>query len=255
MSPSSASKAEKLGYTNVKVFHDGLPAWKKAGNMIVSTPQYLKETMDKGFPPILIDVRSVNEAKRAHIDGAVSVPSQEMIKAKDIFPASKSAPIMLYAADTQSAEKAFVIVRGWGYGNTSILEGGVVRWKELGNPVVSGELKTSIVYIPKLRPGEISIEEFKGIAETSTVDKLILDVRDEDEARQGMLKGATNMPTQAIPNRLGEIPKDKEIIAYCANGVRAEMVYYLLKDAGYKVRFLNASLNIDKDGKYTITKE
>ena len=36
MSPLAARKAEKLGYKKIKVFHAGLPAWKKAGNIIVS---------------------------------------------------------------------------------------------------------------------------------------------------------------------------------------------------------------------------
>lgn len=223
--------------------------------MVVSTPQYLKETMDKGIPAVLIDVRPSEESEKAHIDGAVSIPSQKISVSKNVFPADKSAPMILYAADTRSAENAFTIVRGWGYGNTSVLEGGIESWKSLGYPVASGKLTSTIVYVPKLSPGEISVEEFKKIVETLPADKLVLDVRDEDETMQGMLKGAINIPTQQIPNRLGELPKDKEIIAYCVNGVRAEMIYYLLKDAGYNVRFLNASLDIDNHGKYTITKE
>jgi rhodanese-related sulfurtransferase len=72
---------------------------------------------------------------------------------------------------------------------------------------------------------------------------------------QGMLKGARNIPTQEISGKLSEIPKDKEIVTHCITGVRAEMAYLILKDAGYKVRFLNADIKIDKDGEYEITKE
>lgn len=67
LSPSSASKAEKLGYTNVKIYHDGLPAWKKAGNLIVSTSQYVKENMDKDMPQVIIDLRPRDEAQKGHI--------------------------------------------------------------------------------------------------------------------------------------------------------------------------------------------
>mgnify|MGYP000458473827 CR=1 FL=1 len=33
------------------------------------------------------------------------------------------------------------------------------------------------------------------------------------------------------------------------------MAYHILREAGYKVRFLNANIKIDKDGKYEISKE
>ena len=104
-------------------------------------------------------------------------------------------------------------------------------------------------------PGEISIVEFKAPAETGAQDKIILDVRDADEAMYGMLKGAINIPAGQIKDRLSEIPKDKEIITYCITGLRAESAYDDLKEAGYKVRFLNALIQIDKDGKYEITKK
>jgi len=255
LSPSSAGKAEKLGYVNVKVFRDGMPAWKKAGNLVVSTSQYVKENMDKDIPQVIIDLRPPDDAQKGHIKGAVSIPSKEISTAKDRFPADKKAPIVLYADDAKTAVDAFKVVRGWGYTNTSVLEGGIETWKKAGNPVVSDKLKTTIVYVPKPRPGEIGVEDFKKIAETLPADKLILDVRNEDEAMHGMLKGAKNIPAQDIKSRLSEIPKDKELIVHCLTGVRAEMAFHTLKEAGYKVRFLNANIKIDKDGKYEISKE
>ena len=255
LSTSSARKAEQEGYKNVKVFLDGMPAWKGAGNLVLSSAGYIKEIMDKDIPAVLVDVRLVDEAKRDHIPNAVSIPAKEIAHAKDRFPDEKSAPVILYANDTKAAADVFKTVRGWGYSNTTVLEGGIEAWKKTGGLVVNGDITSKIVYVPKLRPGEISIEEFKRIAETLPSDKLIVDVRDEDEAMQGMLKGALNIPAGDLRDRLKEIPKDKELITHCATGVRGEMAYHILKEAGYKVRFLNATIKIDKDGKYTITKE
>lgn len=237
------------------MFIDGLPAWKKAGNVVLSSPKNLKEHMDKDIPNVLIDVRPAADAKKGHIQGAVSIPAAEIAKAKDRFPGSKSAPIILYADDTKTAADVFKTVRGWGYPNTSVLDGGIEGWKKNGGLVVSGDVTTKIVYVPKPRPGAVAIEEFKTIAETLPAGKLILDVRDEDESMQGMLKGAVNIPGGDLKERMKELPKDKEIITHCLTGVRAEMAYNVLKDAGYKVRFLDADIKIDKDGKYTITKE
>ena len=255
LSLSSAGKAEKMGYTRVKVFADGLHAWKKTGNLVVSSVQSLKEYLEKGIPFVLIDLRPTDEAKRGHIIGAVSVPGKDLPNEKERFPSDKSAPIMLYDNDTKSGLDDFASVRGWGYTNVAVLEGGFDEWKRSGGLVISGEVATRIVYVPKLRAGEISIEEFKRIAETSPPDKLILDVRDEDEAMQGVLKGALNVPSWDLKDRLKEITRDKEIILYSDTGLRAEMAYHMLKEAGFKVRFLNANIKIDKDGKYTIMKE
>ena len=251
----SAGKAEKMGYTRVKVFADGLHAWNKAGNLVVSSVQSLKEYLEKGIPFVLIDLRPTDVAKRGHIIGAVSVPGKDLSLAKDRFPADKSAPIMLYNNDTRSGWNDFVLVRGWGYTNVALLEGGFDEWRRSGGLVISGDVATRIVYVPKLRAGEISIEEFKRIAELLPPDKLILDVRDEDEAMQGKLRRALDVPSWELKDRLEEITRDKEIIVYGDTGVRAEMAYHILKEAGFKVRFLNANIKIDKDGKYTIVKE
>jgi rhodanese-related sulfurtransferase len=70
-----------------------------------------------------------------------------------------------------------------------------------------------------------------------------------------MLKGAVNIPAGKITERAAEISKDKEIITHCTTGIRAEMAYDDLKELGFKVRFLNAVIQIDKDGKYEITKK
>ena len=82
---------------------------------------------------------------------------------------------------------------------------------------------------------------------------LILDVRNQDEANAGMIKGAKLIPDEDLLARMGEIPKDKRIVTHCATGVRAEMAYHKLKDKGYKVNFVKADLAIKKDGSFVAT--
>ena len=202
---------------------------------------------------MLVDLRNPEDAGKGHIQGAVSVPVKELSAAKEKFPADKSAPVILYS-DT-AGEEAFRIVRGWGYKDTTILRGGIEGWKQAGGKVASGSLPTAIVYAPKPRPGEIPIEEFKSIAEKGAPGKIILDVRDVDEAMNGMIKGAINIPAGQIKERLSELPRDKEIITHCVTGIRAEAAYDDLKESGFNTRFLNALIQIDKDGRYEITKK
>lgn len=69
----------------------------------------------------------------------------------------------------------------------------------------------------------------------------------------GVIKGAKNIPVNELKDRLNELPKDKEIVIHCATGMRAEMAYNILKEAGYNVKFLDATIQIKKGGKYKIT--
>lgn len=44
---------------------------------------------------------------------------------------------------------------------------------------------------------------------------LVLDVRPEIEYAHGHLRGAINIPLEALPKKAGELPKDKRIVVYC----------------------------------------
>jgi len=230
-----------------------MPAWKKAKKTVVSTTKHLQDQYKNEMPVVVIDLRPVDTAAAAHIPGAVSVPASELPNMKHAFPGAKSAPVILYANNRKDAMASFDTVRGWGFKNTSILEGGFPAWQKSGAEVAINQLATEIVYVPKPVPGSIPVGEFKQIVETLPADKFILDVRDEDEAMQGMLQGAHNIPSQDVADNLDQIPKDKEIIIHCITGVRAEMAYLTLKEKGYTARFLNANIDIDKDGHYNVT--
>ena len=47
-------------------------------------------------------------------------------------------------------------------------------------------------------------------------EAVVVDVRTKETYAQGHIKGAILMPTAEISNRLGELPKDKQIVFYCA---------------------------------------
>ena len=98
-----------------------------------------------------------------------------------------------------------------------------------------------------------TIDDFKKIAANTPADTLILDVRNRDEGNAGMIKGALLIPDEDLAQRIAEVPKNRKIVTHCATGVRAEMAYHKLKDAGYAVQFLNADIEIGKDGKAKIT--
>jgi rhodanese-related sulfurtransferase len=121
MSPLSAREAEKLGYTNLRVLTSGLPGWKKAKGLVVLPTNGLKKMIHENTSYVLIDLRSQKAST------AVSIPEAELAAAKGKFPKDKSAPVILYN-DSQASEAIFALVRGWGYKNTSVLNGGASGW-------------------------------------------------------------------------------------------------------------------------------
>jgi rhodanese-related sulfurtransferase len=255
MSPKSMQRAEAMGYTNAKVYREGMPEWTHK-NYGVLPVAFLKEAwIDKGIPHVLIDVRPAADVAAGFIPGAVSLPAGSINAALPQFPDKKfKAPIIVYDADGGSAaiDAAKTIVAA-GYPNVTVVTGGIGAWKAAGYPLVSDALATKIAYAPKPRPGEVPIAEFTKLATATPAGTLILDVRNPDEASGGMIKGALLVPDEEIVVRMGEIPKDKRIVTHCLTGVRAEMAYHKLKDKGYDVGFLNAAIEVGGDGSFKIT--
>lgn len=72
----------------------------------------------------------------------------------------------------------------------------------------------------------------------------VLDVRPPEEYAAGHLPGAVNIPVQQLEKRLGELPRRKEIVAYC-RGPYCLMSYdavELLRKKGLKARRLEDGL-------------
>ena len=65
--------------------------------------------------------------------------------------------------------------------------------------------------------------------------EFLLDVRDADEvAELGKLKDAVNIPLGELRDRLGELPHDRRIVAYCQKGQRGYLATCLLRGHGFE---------------------
>lgn len=63
---------------------------------------------------------------------------------------------------------------------------------------------------------------------------LLLDVRTTDEFSFGTIAGAINIPLDDLRNRLSELPKDKDIVVFCAVGQRGYVAERILKGNGFE---------------------
>jgi adenylyltransferase/sulfurtransferase len=62
---------------------------------------------------------------------------------------------------------------------------------------------------------------------------LLLDVREPHEYAAGHLEETTHIPMQQIPQRVAELPRDKEIVVYCRSGSRSARVQQFLISNGF----------------------
>ena len=255
MSPNSLLKAEALGYTNVKVYREGYPEWLEKNIGVIAAPHLKEAWIDKQIPHVLVDARPASTAAEGAIPGAVSVPPSKVRAAVAGFPNPKlKAPIMVYDGDGgNTALTVARVIKESGQPNVTVIGGGIDAWKNAKNAVMTGTLPTQVAYVPKPRPGSIPNEEFVKLATATPADVLILDVRNTDEANAGMIKGAMLIPDEDLLARIAEVPKSKRIITHCSTGIRAEMAYHKLKQAGYNVGFLYAALDVKKDGTFKVT--
>lgn len=65
-------------------------------------------------------------------------------------------------------------------------------------------------------------------------DCLLVDVREPYEYKGGHVKGTKNIPLGQITQRLGELPREREIVLICRSGHRSLMAARKLKKLGYE---------------------
>jgi rhodanese-related sulfurtransferase len=256
----AVGKAQEAGYTNLKGFQAGMPGWKKSRLPVHSEASWLAKNLNTQH--VILDVRAQAASSQSHIQGAVALPVTELQAMTQRFIAEQKvpelpgvtdlrAPIVVYADSHTSREAllAYKELRNWGYNGVTVLNGGMSNWVAAGLPTEQGAAATAIVFEKKLAPGAIAPKEFVAL-EQSREGVLFVDVRTDQEVATGVIKDARHIPLEQLEDRLAELPKDKEIILYCTNGARAEMAYQTLDKLGFKSRFLNEYIVIDKNGQF-----
>ena len=78
---------------------------------------------------------------------------------------------------------------------------------------------------------QVSVQELKQRRDAGE-DVFVLDVREPYEYQIAQI-GGTLIPQNDVPNRLAEIPRDREIIVQCRSGQRSQRIAEFLAQAGY----------------------
>ena len=260
LSHNSAFKAEKLGYTNVKVYADGFPDWLKDGNLHGVSVAHIKKQLDEKAPLTLVDSRpKERKYDKGHIPGAINMPDSQFDKlAAQLLPSDKAAALYFYCdglackLSNDSAMKAIKL----GYTNVKVVPDGYPGWEKAYGAGPTAD--SPVVAAPSIQGGKesgtITVESFERIYRESPGTVHLIDVRDPQEFVTGTFKGASNMPINSLEKSLDKLPTDKPIIFFCGAGGRSGEAHDMVKLylPALKTYFLDADIKWTKEGSYTI---
>jgi len=260
LSHNSARKAEALGYTNVKVFAAGFPAWMKVeGNYAAVSADWMKKQIDGKADMVVVDSRP-RRAKydKGHIPSAISIPDSEFDKLKDQLPADKNTSLVFYCGGLtcplshKSAKKAIAM----GYTDVKVFAAGYPAWVAVADTATMAQAAPASLKAGK-EEGSIDHDVFRKIMAENPQSILLIDVRDKDEFAAGTLKTAVNMPVDVLEENIKTLPTDKPIVFFCSTGARSGESYYMVKDLRPELKdvyYVDGELKFQKNGSYTLKK-
>jgi rhodanese-related sulfurtransferase len=79
-------------------------------------------------------------------------------------------------------------------------------------------------------PGEINVSQAYNLYQQGA---FLLDVRTQEEWDASHVPDATLIPLDQLENRLGELPRDQEIVVICRSGNRSQVGRDILRQAGF----------------------
>jgi rhodanese-related sulfurtransferase len=269
LSHNSAFKAEKLGYTNIKVYPAGSPDWKAKGGPISVSAAYLKKLAEDKTPHVLIDARPKRVADKGMIPGAINISDTEFDKNVDKLPADKATPLIYYCGGLEcvlsdnSAEKA----RKLGYTNVLTYPPGYPEWEKLNPPaspmaamagaaanMASAMAQAAAQLVPGKEKGSVTVDSFQALWKANPGAIMLVDVRDAKEVAAGTIKGSVNIPMNELEKKVGTLPSDKPVVFVCGTGARSGEAYDTVKLLGGKVQawFIDADTKFNADGSFTM---
>jgi hydroxyacylglutathione hydrolase len=167
---------------------------------------------------LLVDARTNEQFDEAHIPGAISASAYETgfaTKVAKVVP--PDVELMVVAASDGYELEAAELLASVGLRVRGYLEGGMTAWRSEGRPVRRIEL---------IDPDQLA-------ERLEADDLLVLDVRDDDEFAEAHIPGSVHLPYGELPDRQGELPRDRAIAAICSGGKRSGLAASILQREGF----------------------
>jgi hydroxyacylglutathione hydrolase len=214
---------------------EGLPAvppyWKRMRKMnrqgppvlgvLAEPPAMQPEEFDRrrNTGATMLDCRSP-EAFAAHIPGAINVGIGSSFATWAGTALPEATPIILVLENERDLwEVCWQLLRigydlpvGW-------LAGGMMAWRTTAQPIETLSQWTVWQLHDRL---------------TKDPELMVLDVRQPGEWNAGHIEGALHITGAELPDRLNEVPKDRQVATICGSGYRSSVAASLLLRHGHK---------------------
>jgi rhodanese-related sulfurtransferase len=233
MTSTNAGLAKQLGFSNVRAYLGGEPAWSEAGHPVYASNDYVATGN-----VVILDLREGDAPVKGRIPRSIQIAYEELENRIDDIP--RNAPVILYSDNYEEVTDAYEDLKDEGFKTVAMVKGNYQGWLASGGEVESGPIFTNeIRWVRKLGKGEISVAEFRQAVMGELPDTFVIDARTKQEVEElGIFTNTVNIPLDEIPKRMNELPKDKRIFVHCSTGARADLAYRELIENGFDVKFL-----------------
>jgi rhodanese-related sulfurtransferase len=197
----------------------------------------LKAALVAGGELALLDVREERAFSEAHLLYAVSAPLSRLeLVLADLVPRT-GAPVVLCDAGDGLSERAAARMAELGYSDISVLDRGILGWREAGFEIFSGvsvpskafgEFVEETYHTPSLSAAELKAKLDAG------ADLVILDSRPFDEYRRMSIPGGIDCPGAELVYRAADLAPspDTTVVVNCAGRTRSIIGAQSLINAG-----------------------
>jgi len=201
------------------------------------SPAELKRRIRAGGELAILDVREEGAHSKSHLFYGSCLPLSRLeLRIDDMVP-RRSASVVLVDDDGSLAARAAAKLAALGYGDVSILDGGVPGWEAAGHVLFSG------VHVPSKAFGEwvehhcgtphIDAVELKAMMDAGE-DLVVLDSRPMDEYRVMNIPTGIDVPGAELALRVHDIAPDPAttVVVNCAGRTRSIIGAQSLINAG-----------------------
>ena len=266
LSHNSAFKAEKLGYSNIKVYAEGMPDWKARGGPISVSAAFIRKLIDEKATYTLIDARPKRVADKGMIPSAINISDTDFDRNVDKLPADRAVLLIYYCGGLEcvlsdkSADKA----RKLGYTNVVTYPPGYPEWEKVhgaapapGGSAAAGATAAGASLMPGKEKGTVTVASFEKVWKENPSSIMVVDVRDVKEFAVGTMKGAINLPINDLEKKVDTLPKNKPVVFVCGTGARSGEAYDMVKLLAGDVQayFIDAEIKFGGDGTYTMVEK
>jgi len=200
---------------------------------------------------ILLDIRSKDAFAQEHLVGSINVPLDTLEPRIATFKKSNTY-VIIDDGSRNGSSIALDFFPQNGLANTFYLDGGFPGWRADNNSTVSIGDPSSIVDQSKVT--YLNSQDLKKLLENES-NLFIIDLRSDENYKNGHIKNALNIPLAELENRHKEIPLGKKTILYDKDGLWAFQGGVRLFDLGvFNVSILSDGLDTWKQKNFALEK-